>query len=624
MHTIWTLRLEITPEPGGGWQLAVGDGQGSPGRATATASDVQGILQDVEQALGSMPVVVLRGRDADRSQAERAAGRALARVFRADVIGRALARAQGRVEALGEVLVLIVDSADPGVRRLPWELLADREDGAPLEELGAGIVVRLAGPPGYWAGPGPAALGTRILTWCPTPDDEACRSVLDGLDDVVQRRPGLRLVRLDDRSARLPALEPGWADVLHLVCHGRMAAREGVLVAGPGKEHAVGTAAHLLSKGLEGVALVVLDVCHGGSPTADQLANLAGSLLAAGAGACVAPERAAHVDALVAFSRGLHRALGVGAPLASAVAAGRTEVRALVDPHPDARWCNHRLLLTSVEAAGASPVRTGWLPTRWPSAAPGSAVLMDRARALAVDSGCGHLGLEHLALALADLEPIPRELHRLRDTLPSFSDPRWRSLSRGLEAPGHEGDELELTPRLVVLGVGLPDGFAPVDLWRCVAADPHHGLHLLAPPDWAEALQVPSDSWTDSTLARTRERASVDGGGDASRARAVQVVWGPEDGRVLILQPGDTLGRWAPGASSACSLYEGKHSVDRYLHRRQLIWLGEGRVRLLVPTRHWRGGVETSLEAGEVALLAGDLLQLSYATWLRALGVDSA
>jgi hypothetical protein len=66
-------------------------------------------------------------------------------------------------------------------------------------------------------------------------------------------------------------------------------------------------------------------------------------------------------------------------------------------------------------------------------------------------------------------------------------------------------------------------------------------------------------------------------------------------------------------------LYKDCGVVDRHLHRAQLTWLGEGRIQLWHEARRVRERVEETVPAGPVELLAGDLLQLSPATWLRAL-----
>jgi hypothetical protein len=366
----------------------------------------------------------------------------------------------------------------------------------------------------------------------------------------------------------------------------------------------------------------VLDVCAGGSPTADQLGNLAERLMACGASACVAPRQATHVDAVKAFARGLHRALADAEPLLPAVAAGRREVRGLADPLPDARWCNLTLLLAGLDLPGTQVVAAGWTPPAWPTPNARTGVLLAQARALAIARGVGFIGLQHLAEAFEEARLADPALCRLQVLLPPPHDPRWAHLGRGLRRLGPTLKDPVPTPRLKVYGVLLEGGFDLVGLLGLVVADPNHGLHQLAARDLREGCELPLDDVSLSTLSRTLEFRWGPGevaSGASPLARALQVVWGPEDGRVFVPAPGDVLGRWAPEHPAALALYQDCQVVDRHLHRSQLTWHGEGRILLHHEARRWRGRDEETLAPGPVALQAGDLLQLSPATWLRAL-----
>jgi hypothetical protein len=618
---VLTLRLDISLASDGAWLLALSDGQGQAQRAVLGADEGAAILREVHDILGALPILPRRGHDAARTAVEEQAGRCLARVFTPAPLARALAWAQGNARARSVPLALVVDAPDLALRGLPWELLAAAADEPPLEESGAAFVARLAEAGGRQPTGHGSCTALRLLTWCPTPRDPACQAVLEHLAQLAAAHDLPAPLALDPAAGVFPPRVPSTVDVLHVVCHGRVVADEGVLLAGPGDERAVGTAAHLLAAGLPGLALVVLDVCRGGSPTSEQLGNLAGRLVAAGAPACVAPRHATHVDAVRAFARGLHGALAAGEPILMAVAAGRREVRGLADPHLDARWNNATLLVAALDVPSAQPVTVGWTPSGWPQPNGRTAALLERARALALEQGGGFLGLHHLAAAFVEARLVEPALCRLQVLLPPAQDARWSNLLRGLRRLGPRSGEPELTPRLRVYGVLLASGFDLTGLMGLIVADPNHGLHLLASRDLREGCGLQIDEASQSTLSRTVEFRweKQESQTATAAARALQVVWGPEDGRVLVPRPGDVLGRWDAERPPSIALYQGCGVVDRHLHRAQLTWLGEGRLQLWHEARRIRGRDEETLPAGPIELLAGDLLQLSPATWLRAL-----
>ena len=141
---------------------------------------------------------------------------------------------------------------------------------------------------------------------------------------------------------------------------------------------------------------------------------------------------------------------------------------------------------------------------------------------------------------------------------------------------------------------------------------------------------MPADPWP--ALAETEALRELGGEGIAARtdpgtddqtltawtarrdpmapARSLEVVLGPEDGRVLVLAPDQTLGRAGGGADHA--LYADRAS-DRRLSRTHLRWLGDGEIELLGPARLGEERVE-----GRVQLRVGDRLALTPATVLWA------
>jgi hypothetical protein len=126
---------------------------------------------------------------------------------------------------------------------------------------------------------------------------------------------------------------------------------------------------------------------------------------------------------------------------------------------------------------------------------------------------------------------------------------------------------------------------------------------------------------SDTTLmSGERESASQQRARETALATHLEVLGGPEDGRVLRLEVGDELGRASGDAAVKHTLYGDTALTDRHLSRRQLRWLGEGRLELISRAKalHRPGGIEP-LSGGTVQLRAGDVLALTRVTWLRGL-----
>ncbi len=117
-------------------------------------------------------------------------------------------------------------------------------------------------------------------------------------------------------------------------------------------------------------------------------------------------------------------------------------------------------------------------------------------------------------------------------------------------------------------------------------------------------------------LDRLPSGAMVRSGGDVI---GLEVVGGPEDGRYLLPEPGQTIGRDAPEEAPDVGLYAETALVDRRLSRRHLTWLGPGRIELRRRGTLERTGLERAVGLQEFRLLPGDLLRLGTGTYLRAL-----
>ena len=246
-------------------------------------------------------------------------------------------------------------------------------------------------------------------------------------------------------------------------------------------------------------------------------------------------------------------------------------------------------------------------PPAWqsvfPTPAPSAADLLQAAEAQAQLDGLGYLGVEHCMRAvLAGSGPLVTRLKRAiseRDLFPA--------LARPTEPPRH----LKVTPRLARCAAELEPGFTADDLVRTLLSDRLCPLHRMAQLDLS--LLLPGREDGDATMSlRTW------GIEEHPPATALEVQCGPEDGRLLIPKPGDSIGRWAPDGSAAIALFQDTAARDRLFSRLHLIWEGNGRVKALRPCRLIRGTSPLAVGKGQVVMiLEGDVLQASPATWLR-------
>lgn len=251
-----------------------------------------------------------------------------------------------------------------------------------------------------------------------------------------------------------------------------------------------------------------------------------------------------------------------------------------------------------------------WRPEGWPPVAPGLALALAEARALA--GADGYVGLEHLVAAL-DRLPDEGALAELRRTA------TWRALRTASESPWRvvpEAGPMRATPRLAALGARLATGADLATLAAALRDDPRAGFRPLTLPElvlaWAPEtagapVQLPVD--------RTATTADI----PAPRAMLrLLVVGGPEDGRELRVEVGQTLGRAADPRPDV-GLYDGTPVFDATLSRQHARWTAQG----LVPLRALvvrRGAARHTPATGEpMPLCVGDELRLTERTLLRVL-----
>lgn len=588
MQSPLTLRVYAD---GDGLQVSLGYA-GYRARSASLAEDWLARFGQALRALRSNgPTLLLPGRDFDVTQRELAVGHLLGETLTASIdVARLFGQAVGEAEG---PLTLMVEATVPGLEIIPWELIGGDPGGQALETEGV-VVARLAGsrPPRASA----ARSVVRTWVWEAGPRD--------AVTDRVRAQLAATTEALDwsaPACARDADLEADAAHVLFLLAHGTQEAGRLVL----GTTQATGTAIHGLASLLPQMSLVVLAVCHGGGADGAPIGGLPERLIALGAPAVIASAGRINVEAFGPFVDALYRAFAAGDALVSAVAAGRTAVRSLALPHPDARW--HQLAL---HVAGAGVVTAGpllaprWRPTGWPAPASDAAEVLNDAHRLAQRSGVGYFGVEHIFLALAARPPAEtRDFFRfqLSGLVPTVEAFLGRFRERPERAPSWSG-----TPRIHRIGAALPSHFDSAGLWAALLdlAEPTLGRIL-------NRVELPAVS-TDEVGVETQPvgRALQRPFGEAL---GLEILGGPEDGRRLRLAPQQTLGRWAEAGAAEVTLYAGCAVDDPALPRQALRWVGPGLVEILDRT----GGRLHTVAVGEV-------IGVGRATAFLGIGEDSA
>jgi hypothetical protein len=523
------------------------------------------------------PPVVLPGLEHRFSSREESAGRALATVLDDPDVSRLF----GRHWTPGRGL-LVVDVEDPGLRRLPWELLSESPALPPLEPRGEGLVARLAlqpQPPSRRH----ADATLHAIAWSPTSDDPICAAMLDQLDALGA--PSVTTV------TDAPT-------VLHVVCHGDVVDAQTVVRGDDGRTTALGDLVPALQPILPSTGLVVLHVCHGGHETSDPMLGLAARLVACGARACLASHRAVPTDIVGPLTQTLHARLRAGETIASAVRDARRAVAVLGIPHPRYRWWSYALHLGDPSTIDVPLVRQTW----WTAAILDADLVawLDRATDVATATAAldsASVGIEHLLQTVAPTGPTTAALRR---AVAQVSPSRWSQLSAGLRLRPCEG--VRPTPWLAGR---LTDGMDAEALAEALRTDPVPSSLL---PDVAEAPD-------DSTTIRLDEESVR----DAVAAHDLHVLAGPEGGRRLQPSVGAVVGRASSTRKVDQPLYRDTPMVDASLGRQVLRWLGPGQVEVLRALTLHRGHTSRRVEPGTaLELELGDTLELTPSTLLVA------
>lgn len=222
-----------------------------------------------------------------------------------------------------------------------------------------------------------------------------------------------------------------------------------------------------------------------------------------------------------------------------------------------------------------------------PPLRPAVCAVLERARALSADAGCGYVGIEHVVEALS-----PTERGRLARLAGQDIDvvARWGALAPQADGRVHP----EGTPRLRALLEELDIASGVDGLLEALAELPPVLLGCADPtrPDAWRTLVMPGN---------------------------LEVLGGPEDGRVLRLDDGDSVGRNGRDHRPDHALYEGHALTDPWLEERALIWLGQGHVLVMAPARLQRTGQTSAIGPGALRVFADDVLELTDGTWLGAL-----
>ena len=289
----------------------------------------------------------------------------------------------------------------------------------------------------------------------------------------------------------------------------------------------------------------------------------------------------------LSFLETLVETLAGGAPLLGALAAARRAIRKQKGP-----WWSWRIAVGGTSPAVGGPlVITRWQPEDWPQ--PASDVVEVLRIAREEGEAVGFVGLEHLLTAFDQAElRFGERAKKLRSLVGASGGQAWSALS-ALQ-PTARASDFGGSPRLRFLGTDLSEGFDAEALAGVLMSEPAL-LDLLEEPQPASP------------------------GVDARAPRLLEVLGGPEDGRVLEPQAGEVIGRAGKDRRAQHGLYEASKLTDRQISREAMIWGNDGRVHLRFGGQVLRDGHWLRLPPGETRLAVGDVLKLSPATRLRVL-----
>lgn len=517
---------------------------------------------------------------------------------------RALVRALGVPMDAERRPRLLLELQTPWLRDVPWELLALRGSAA-RPALGA-VIARLE----QSAGPAPA-VGARLrhLVYAPDAEDPDMAQLLGGLARAADSA-GIPLSSW--RPGTLPAADPPTLDVLHVALHGRTGEDGIYLRISRDEEIPVHSFVQALAEVARRVALVALWSCHGLSPEHPALETLAGRLLAVGARAVLASTGPISTRWPGLWLSPFQECLARQLPLSEAAWLARDAL--YTSQRADHRDRVHTLRL-HLGDPGWDP-RLYWIPPGYPSVSPALADLLTRAYELAIDRRSGFVGLEHLLLVAGQDPSASGPLGALL----AAPGTHLESTSRGLDVWKPRVGMASAcanplaTPRLLAWGPALAAGAGPQDLWALAAETQAH-LTQRGEDPW----ETPG-SFQDRSQPREADAAPLPALTLDPPGR-LEVVGGPEDGRVLEPLAGQVIGRHHddPHYAPDLGLYARSPVEDRRLSRRHLQVLETGRVLLLRRgSALIRSGRRLPLPEGRRALITGDLLLLGDGTCLRA------
>jgi len=583
---------------------------GRPSRAELREVDLAAVANDVHGRMArSVPPIDVF--EATMVEAERSAGHLLG-----ELLGASLPDAILDQSERGEV-ILAVHARGPIARGLPWELLRFGA-GEPAEEVrGRAAVVRVADVGG--ASPPEPAEGLEVALWCPDPDNELCAGVVSELQAT------LSVLGIPCVSPRKP-VAPRHRRIVHVVAHGaRSDALFGVVRAGSVGARAVPAILASLGPvtGEDGVAGVVLDVCGAGAAWREGADHLPRALLAAGCPAVRSPQAALSARAAVAANERFYDALVGGRSLAWATRAARQAVCSLGLGRPDSRWHQLRLLVGQVDAHSLGrPVRQrAETAALWPGASTAVVSVLERATRLAWQRRTRRLTPLLLAQAIVELA-APGAQVALEMLVYNF-DPRLLQRQAWRVEPGWEALPLSLSPRLERWARELADAVTVDALAERLGALERGPLH-------ARFMSVPVPTDSLATLDFQGVRAARP---ERAGRPVLEVLGGPEDGRILRVEPGASVGRFAPEKHVDHALYADCGGHDAMLSRRHLLvrdWCGHalpsggsvGTIEVVGRSPARRLGPEVSVaeaiaRRAPVSVGPGDLVLLTEDTWLR-------
>lgn len=563
------IHLTITATAGGSWRLTCRAPGEEPARARLETTRVRRLRAELD--------ALAAGHDDPRD--------ALATLFESSApVAGAFGAARGAARTHGAALLLVIETAVPAIAGLPWEGLgrSNPESRESIDEL---AVARVSPRPGKAPRIG-AGLSTRVRLLA---DDSVAEQLRRRIDSTCIRHG------LSPSAPPSVGVPPDHGLVLHLIVP-------------PNRPDALhdllgGAEVGSIAPHVDRAELVVQWLTGSGGPPA-QGAQVTARLLDLGTRACLVPRFPLPVNSAGPFLDGLYGALAGGRSLADAVSAARRTLPVAT------RVTQGGVLTVSSVAAAASPILRGerW-PEGWPMPGPEAAKMIESAYVQAERTSSGFLGVEHLALAL--LEAPPRtELVRLRYQFGA----RRRLLESRLGGWSPRRTEPLLprpTARLRRLGPQLSVGFSPEDLWHLLLEQAGATVRVLL--DEPRRTLKSSTALPDPELTEATHDTWREGDGPAV---ALEVLTGPEDGRVLLMRPGDALGRASGSRRAQHRLYDDTTLTDAALSRRHLVWRGEGHVRLEAAALFPRQ------EEGDLRLAAGQLLGLTRCTWLVGLSAE--